>query len=134
MTQEEKHLLLVDLCARLPYQPICEFTDTEDDFCTATAALGYSLRDFIAEKVLIKPYLRPMSSMTEEEKKIICSMNMLSDIELSDRLNYQKMYVQNYTIETFDLFNEHHLDYRGLIPIGLALPASEDMYNIKYND
>ena len=129
-----KDLLLKDLCARLPYQPICEFTDTEDDFCTTTATLGYSLRDFIAGKVLIKPYLRPMSSMTEEEKKIICSMNMLSDIELSDRLNYQKMYVQNYTIETFDLFNEHHFDYRGLIPIGLALPASEDMYNIKYND
>lgn len=129
-----KDLLLKDLCARLPYQPICEFTNTEDDFCTTTATLGYSLRDFIAGKVLIKPYLRPMSSMTEEEKKIICSMNMLSDIELSDRLNYQKMYVQNYTIETFDLFNEHHFDYRGLIPIGLALPASEDMYNIKYND
>ena len=129
-----KDLLLKDLCARLPYQPICEFTNTEDDFCTTTATLGYSLRDFIAGKVLIKPYLRPMSSMTEEEKKIICSMNMLSDIELSDRLNYQKMYVQNYTIETFDLFNEHHFDYRVLIPIGLALPASEDMYNIKYND
>jgi hypothetical protein len=76
----------------------------------------------------VKPYLRPMSSMTEEEKEVVCSMNMISDTELNDRLNYQRMYLQNYTIETFDYFNERKLDYRGLIPMGLALEAPEDMY------
>lgn len=115
MTQEEKQLLLKDLCGRLPYQPICEFTDTEDDFCTTTATLGYSLRDFIAGKVLIKPYLRPMSSMTEEEKAYYFA-------------------IDEEPVKCIDWLNAHYFDYRGLIPIGLALPASEDMYNIKYND
>lgn len=125
MTQEDKKLLLKDLCARLLYGTIIRNYATDE-----VDVLTYSLlEDFeIVGLEYIKPYLRPMSSMTEEEKKIICSMNMLSDIELSDRLNYQKMYVQNYTIETFDLFNAHYLDYRGLIPMGLALEAPEDMY------
>ena len=119
MTQEQKHLLLVDLCARLPYQPICEFTDTEDDFCTATAALGYSLRDFIAGKVLIKPYLRPMSSMTEEEKK---------EYAMFFRAFSCSMYERE-SVERIDWLHAHHFDYRGLIPMGLALEATEDMYS-----
>lgn len=108
MTQKQKQLLLVDLCARLPYQPICEFTDTEDDFCTTTAALGYSLRDFIAGKVLIKPYLRPMSSMTDEER---------------DELSHYENSVQR-----TDFFYSHHIDCRFMIEKGLALEATEDMY------
>ena len=115
MTQEEKQLLLKDLCGRLPYQPICEFTDTEDDFCTATAALGYSLRDFIAEKVLIKPYLRPMSSMTEEEKNEYFGRTMTIDIVKTSQ-------------QVIDWLISHHFDYRGLIPMGLALEAKEGMY------
>ena len=57
-------------------------------------------------------------------------MKGLSDRELNDRIEYPNMYVQNYTIETFDLFNAHHLDYRGLIEKGLALEAPEGMYNV----
>jgi len=130
MTQKDKDLLLRDLSARLPYGFIvhryCDNVDikinTIDDF---SHFLEYSEgKDF-------KPYLRLMSSMTKEERKIICSMNMLSDTELNDRLNYPKMYAQNYTIETFDLFNAQHLDYRGLINKGLALEAPNDMYNLK---
>ena len=121
MTQEEKQLLLVDICARLPYEPMCEFTDTEDDFCTATARLGYSLRDFVAGKVLIKPYLRPMSSMTEEEKTLmasICIKNAIGNVEGA-------------VSELSDFYNSRHFDYRGLIPKCLALEAPEDMYKIK---
>ena len=119
MTQEEKELLLKDLCARLPYQPICEFTDTEDDFCTTTAVLGYSLRDFIAGKVLIKPYLRPMSSMTEEEK---FEYDRILSIEHEGYLLIEEV------PDIIDFYNSKHLDYRGLIPMGLALEAPEDMY------
>lgn len=114
MTQEEKQLLLKDLCARLPYQPMCEFTDTEDDFCTATAALGYSLRDFIAGKVIIKPYLRPMSSMTKEEWK-----------------EYLNLYpLTNGWFVVADWLNAHHMDYRDLIEKELALEAPKGMYKI----
>ena len=130
MTQEEKELLIKDLCARLPYKPKVHiehdvFYDEREPYDTE---LNLSVLYNRCAGMEIKPYLRPMSSMTDEERKIICSMNMLSDIELSDRINHQKMYVQNYTIETFDLFNKHHIDYRGLIPIGLALEAPEGMY------
>lgn len=121
MTQEEKELLLKDLCARLPYQPICQFTDTEDDFCTATAALGYSLRDFIAGKVLIKPYLRPMSSMTKDE---INEYENFIKNENDDQLRFCNELV---------FYNRHHFDYRGLIPRGLALEAPEGMYNIPFH-
>ena len=116
MTQEEKELLFKDLCARLPYQPICEYTDTEDDFCTATGALGYSPCDFIAGKVLIKPYLRPMSSMTDKEENEYNSIN-----------GYEKGIFPNYE-DSFDWLNAHHFDYRGLIERSLAIEAPEGMY------
>lgn len=119
MTQEERELLLKDLCARLPYQPICEYTDTEDDFCTATGALGYSLCDFIAGKILIKPYLRPMDSMTEEENKEIEAI-------------YQKWFLDGggfgMYVEVIDWLRAHLFDYHGLIEKGLALKASKNMY------
>ena len=118
MTQEDKKLLLKDLCARLPYQPICEYTDTEDDFCTATGTLGYSLCDFIAGKILIKPYLRPMSSMTEEEEEEWWEFENKNTIVES----------HSYSV---DWLNSHHFDYRGLIEKGLAIEAPERMYNIK---
>ena len=121
MTQEEKQLLLKDLCARLPYQPMCEFTDTEDDFCTATVALGYSLRDFIAGKILIKPYLRPMSSITEKEIQEYKGTCRYWNIKITE--------IYEWKAETFDWFNAHHFDYRGLIPMGLALEAPIDMYS-----
>jgi hypothetical protein len=76
----------------------------------------------------VKPYLRQMSSMTMEEKKTVCAMNALSETELDDRIKYHKMYISSYTIETFDLFNSNHLDYRDLIIMGLAIEAPEGMY------
>ena len=124
MTQEEKQLLFKDLCGRLPYgvQIFHNLSETPKTFTS-----GHLNQIGV---YTIKPYLRPMSSMTEEDKKVVCSMNTISDTELNERLNYQKMYVQNYTIETFDYFNEHHFDFRGLIEKGLALEATEGMYKI----
>lgn len=122
MTQEEKQLLINDLCARLPYQPMCEFTDTEDDFCTETATLGYSLRDFIAGKILIKPYLRPMSSMTDEEANEVSGKIIHSNIN-------SRSFVWAENCSTYiDWNNAHHFDYRGLIEKGLALEAPKGMY------
>ena len=67
MTQEDKDLLLKDLVARLPYGVKVEY---QNDTIIETRELGLgSLHDFMYNNVIIKPYLRPMSSMTEEEKK-----------------------------------------------------------------
>ena len=117
MTQEEKSILLKDLSARLPYEPMCKFTDTEDNFCKATAKLGYSFRDFVAGKIIIKPYLRPMSSMTKEEIK-----------EYQVFFNYDGV---EYPEEYIDWLNKNMFDYRGLIEKGLALEAPEGMYKTK---
>ena len=70
------------------------------------------------DKYGIKPYLRPMSSMTVREK------------EKLDRI-LEYMYYDNETpvSAASDYLNEIHVDHRGLIPMGLALPAPEGMYN-----
>ena len=110
MTPEEKELLLKDLSARIPYQPLCKKIDTEDDFCECDGPLGYSLRDFVGNNVIIKPYLRPMSSMTEEEENEYRAINC-----------YEGLFPHNE--DALDYVLEHHFDYRGLIDKGLALEA-----------
>ena len=130
MRQKDKELLLQDLCARLPYKVICKIhytfnnettfgEDVEDeadcslvriDVQTQTVYLDWIYDWFSVEDV--KPYLRPMSSMTEEEKtELFQLMGNGTDIQ------------------RIDFYISHHLDYRGLIPMGLALEASKDMYN-----
>ena len=125
MKQEDKQLLLQDLCARLPYQPLCKKVDTEDDFCNYDAPLGYSLRDLVNNKIIIKPYLRPMESMTEEEWKEYQTLKMTDWVEG----DINGVFINAGTIT--DWLNAHHFDYRGLIPKGLAIEAPEGMYNIK---
>ena len=133
MTQEEKELLLRDLCARLPYgvkimfssngfhwdweQTLNDISQCEDGEYVIN---GWGIHG-------IKPYLRPMSSMTEEERKEFNS----SCVIIYDEIKGKTIL---YTIETIDWLNAHHFDYRGLIEKGLALEAPEGMYNIKENN
>lgn len=125
MTQEDKDLLLKDLCARMPYQPLCKKVDTEDDFYEYDVPLGYSLRDLIGNKIIIKPYLRPMSSMTEEEES---EYHGLCYPEWNNGgLDGGNWHYHN-TISSIDWLNAHHIDYRNLIEKGLALEAPEGMY------
>ena len=121
MTKEEKQILLKDLSARIPYQPLCKKIDTEDDFCECDGPLGYSLRDFVGNKVIIKPYLRSISNMTEDEveewERIVdVTQNWLRIDSIPNAVNF---------------FNKHHLDYHNLIEKGLALEAPEGMYEKK---
>ena len=118
MTQEEKQLLLKDLCARLPYQPLCKKVDAEDNFCECDALLGYSLRDLVDNKIIIKPYLRPMSSMTEEEKVQLSQYACIGE-DLNGEFIDE---VQRKDCAAYiDWLNKNHFDYRGLIKKGLAL-------------
>lgn len=110
MTQEEKQLLLVDLCARLPYGVVVSKKPINESFT------WQELQDFQYGKIY-KPYLRPMSSMTEEEKK-----------ELNNVLEFQYYSDDSCMCESTDWLNAHHFDYRGLIERGLALEAPEGMY------
>ena len=116
MTQEEKHLLLVDLCARLPYEVKVEIDEynisvlkgIDGDTISTDRGINYPLR-------LVKPYLRPMSNMTEEEWEDFNNYRGVDGV---------LMPIAN----ELDWLNEHHFDYRGLIEKGLALEASEGMY------
>ena len=85
----------------------------------------------IARGDVIKPYLRPMSSMTEEEEKeyidIVNYKGGLLDYALAKSRN------EKYSIPTFTCciqwLLKRHFDVNNLIPMGLALPAPEGMYN-----
>ena len=141
MTQEDKELLLKDLCARLPYEVVgkCEIDasydtsfDTkfqthifdamvhglkedlllvtpliedkdEQEFANEEVADGVDILDF-------KPYLFPMSSMTEEQQ-----INLTKFVE-------NGIYGENIL---YDWYNKNHFDYRGLIEKGLAIDATE---------
>ena len=126
MTQEDKELLLKDLSARLPYGVFVHtwYNKPLDIRCTGvdiyTNTIRLDLQDDYYARVYIdnvKPYLRPMSSMTEEEKQ-----------EYIDLLTITDTSVQDIYIKVFDWYHIHHFDYRRLIEKGLALEALEGMY------
>ena len=119
MTPEEKSLLLKDLCARLPYGVVLEL-DEKFGFNKGTHVLVKELLDSYCVEG-IKPYLRPMSSMTAEE-----SMEYLN----IDNRSYScpMAYAHIPASDRIDWLNAHHFDYRNLIGKGLALEAPEGMY------
>ena len=111
MTQEDKELLLVELSARLPYGVKVEYENKIFDIDYISSYQEIKLDDYIFNYTIdvsdVKPYLFPLESMTEEQ-----------ELFYSTDLNYMPYY------QRVDWFNKHHLDYRGLIPIGLAIDAT----------
>lgn len=141
MTQEDKALLLTDLCARLTYG-IKVATPKGDGFlCTINQTIfgteyGINIstvqRDYFNDKeVEIKPYLRPMLSMTKEEFNEYETANEIDTAESSKAIR-KNLNGENYISSWYhgvDWLNAHHFDYRGLITKGLALEAPEGMYD-----
>ena len=133
MTQEEKQLLLKDLCARLPYG--VKFQGEDSNVYTLDAANYFALQ---VEDVVFKPYLRPMSSMTEKElKELNDKYGNIAYFFIQEPPYYYGLQAQHSDIgsielsefsEIYDWLNAHHFDYRGLIEKGLALEAPESMY------
>ena len=127
MTQEDKELLLKDLCARLPYGVKIEFTwwVMDEGTCDITTLEPDHIEQIIGDEVgnaEIKPYLFPMSSMTDEQKEeyyILCDFVPTYHHEVGDIIEdaYDHW-------ESIDYLNAHHFDYRGLIEKGLAIDAT----------
>jgi hypothetical protein len=133
MTQEDRKLLLTDLCARLPYHPIVYVDEN-----LPRLKLGVATRvwEYVAVDKPCKPYLRPMSSMTEEEAVEIDSMGFAywttminNDLRSRGPMSLLDAIITHHKmVKLIDWLNAHHFDYRGLIPMGLALEAPEGMY------
>ena len=135
MTQKDKELLLRDLCTRLPYKVIVEIISYgQEDLRPWFGEL--SLKDLecfmldVAYKSM-KPYLRPMSSMTEDEKDFIRNKYFYEDWDSwNDLLYYHYNLISVKEIPEFmEWIYTHHFDFLNLIEKGLALEASTNMYN-----
>ena len=119
MTQANKELILKDLCGRLPYG--VKVQHQHEDYLDEIQTIERISRrygEIETESVLgfvddFKPYLRPMSSMTDEEKK---EYNLTKTLSIVD---YP-------TLKSFDWLNAHHFDYRGLIEKGLAIEVTKE--------
>ena len=116
MTKEDKQLLLKDLCARIPYRTFVCLNPgayNKPETCILTGVHGEKVHLNVDSDPFrvdhIKPYLRPMSSMTEEEKE-----------------EYINTFIAMW--DAVDWLNAHHFDFRGLIEKGLALEAPDGMY------
>jgi hypothetical protein len=137
MTREDKDLLLKDICARLPYGVKVESTfinpDTKEHKPYGTTVFDavslLMIRDGLGA---FKPYLFPLSSMTEEQKYDFYCRFIESDYGFDD---FKEFYLDNgmwhkllTTLDDIeaiiDWFHKNHIDYRGLIPMGLANDAT----------
>lgn len=140
MTKEQKELLLKDLCARLPYGLKCyniNHVYGKNIFkITDIRSNGYicgEINDRYAWAVFdpseLKPYLFPLSSMTEEQKSFFkgkpIELDKYGDVSVKDDLYGGCLYTDLYTyLECIDYLNANHLDYRGLIEQDLAIDAT----------
>lgn len=119
MTKEDKDLLLRDLCGRLPYGVKVTTTNTAVKFGVIS---GISIENKISVRTKhadivfncteVKPYLFPLSSMTEEQE------------EEYNSLNCWELGCFPYTEDALDYLIANHFDYRGLIPKGLAIDCT----------
>lgn len=129
MTQEQKELVLKDLCARLPYGVKCQIdTGDADVYVDTLATITIDgcvcfMETIDTEDALeydnIKPYLFPLSSMTEEQNK---ELDQAIELELK-AISGEIDHTQSTAFEV-DFYNKHHFDWRGLIPLGLAKDAT----------
>lgn len=147
MTQEQKDLLLKDLCARLPYGvKVQNIYNTEtigrlrsidlDDYCYEIMFYTYEGKAltvcdrsklFRFGKVLrYKPYLFPLSSITEEQKNDLIK-HIDANVFVKDEISFWSLFAANMMDKwekVFEWCDKNHFDYRGLIPMGLAIDAT----------
>lgn len=136
MNKQDRELLVISLFGYFPYKCIVR-VEKEYHEEVYEEFFGYSVEPYDSvlnlimleqlffstdENYVIKPYLRPMSSMTEEEKENYFNLRTKAwDVHVNDYWYYDNF-------ESYDYLNSIHVDYRGLIEKGLAIEAPKDMY------
>ena len=136
--KEDKNLLLKDLCARLPYGVKVDVIYSKDSGSSLRARLcseGINILDinilglFQQSEIYIKPYLFPLSSMTEEQYNSLYESGILNNCSHSYEYVNPHIYgvsfifkqFKTYSLELIEWLNKNHFDYRGLIEKGLAI-------------
>ena len=129
MNKEDKELLLKDLSSRLSYG----VKAWENDWSPPFTIIGYDGADFIDDDGWehrigrFKPYLRPLSSMTDNEKEEFNHAIELELEALEDTENWGHTVKSSAsTAFMIDFYNKYHFDYRGLIEMGLAIEVTEE--------
>ena len=139
MTQEEKNLLLKDLCSRLPYGVkvygvFLNYNKDKDKILYEECDKEFNY-SHLNRYGTLKPYLFPLSSISEDQKYDFYCRFIKNDCNFDD---FKKFYLYNgmwrrklltftslYDIEAIiDWFHKNHIDYRDLIPMGLAIDAT----------
>ena len=128
MNQEEKDLLLQDLCARLPYNHMVEYKGETYNVLGITFGRLVLCKPFMSHTLNehplveeVKPYLFPMPKEDEDEE-YDKFLDELIEIELKVISGELK---REYSFEfEMNYYHKKHIDYRGLIPMGLAIDAT----------
>ena len=116
ITQEDKDLLLKDLCARLPYGIKGNYQNSDDKLLRSiTIVYNYLKPNGMVMTGDIKPYLFPLSNMTKEQTEELIK---LINTGQNDNNEFMR------SLCRIDFYHKHHFDYRGLIPMGLAIDAT----------
>lgn len=159
MNKEERKLLYKDLCSRLPYGvkvDVSAWDSTSEEECIRNWGMTKqeinTLRlnpMFLYDKDLPKPYLRPLSSMTEDEieeyvrlrfqrafevgrMRHICGNSIGAVVGTRSSIESVRYWYNDIvSVETIDFLLSHHLDWRGLIEMDLAIEAPSNMYEIE---
>lgn len=132
MTQDQRELLLTDISARLRYGVKCSYYDKcvdEQDEGTITGMQNgtYFVIDGVCIDVEnVKPYLFPISSITKEQREEFPFELSLLNAFINGHISLfedEELSVDD-IIRMIDCLNRNHIDYRGLIPMGLAVDAT----------
>ena len=137
MTEEDKELLIKDLCARLPYGVKIELTwwVMDEGTCMSTTLEPDHIEQIRNDELgdaEIKPYLFPMSSMTEEQCYDFYCRFVENEIDYNDFKKYyfdsclwnKVLTTINDCGDIIDWLNKYYFDYRGLIEKGLAIDTT----------
>ena len=132
MTQEEKQLVLIELCTRLPYGLHVCIKEGKVSIDVDTVLRASDIHDWLTipscQNITFAPYLRPMSSMTEEEKNEVVKLGVCYDGAFHNDV-YDVGTSMEEAFLAISWLIERHFDINYLINKGLALEAPEGMYD-----
>ena len=135
MKQEDKELLLKDLCARLPYGVKCKYYDCCEGAYDEGTIRGFERHEYMEIDGVcihveeVKPYLFPLSSMTEEQKNQLteiwdADMNKALDYAISGEEGLSDLFKLSAAKKVINWFIKNHFDFQGLIPKELAIDCT----------